>query len=140
MCSIALVAAYVGSATVTRVSNAFMKPLFFVMLIVVFIYTYTKKNFGLAVEKAGSPEKEFTWCIIIAMLLGFYDGFIGLGTGSFLILFFLSIVGVEFLKGNAHAKLVNISTKASQYFSSKRWWLIAKLLYCLPIALYKKMG
>ena len=113
MCSIALVAAYAGSVTVTRVSNAFMKPLFFVMLIVVFIYTYTKKNFGLAVEKAVSPEKEFTWCIIIAMLLGFYDGFIGPGTGSFLILFFISIVGFDFLKASTHAKLVNISTNAS---------------------------
>ena len=113
MFSIALVAAYVGSARVTRVSNAFMKPLFFVMLIVVFIYTFNKKNFGLAVEKAVSPEKEFIWCIIIAMLLGFYDGFIGPGTGSFLILFFISIIGFDFLKASAYAKLVNISTNAS---------------------------
>ena len=83
MCSIALVAAYAGSAKVTSVSNTFMKSPFFMILIVVFIYFYAKKNFGLAVEKAVSPEKEFTWCIIIAMLLGFYDGFIGPGTGSF---------------------------------------------------------
>ena len=83
MYSIALVTAYAGSARVTSVSNTFMKPLFFVILIVVFIYTYTKKNFGLAVEKAVSHETEFILCIIIAMLLDFYDGFIVPETGSF---------------------------------------------------------
>ena len=82
MYSIALVTAYAGSARVTSVSNTFMKSLFFVILIVVFIYTYTKKNFGLAVE-AVNPETEFILCIIIAMLLDFYDGFIVPETGSF---------------------------------------------------------
>ena len=113
MYSIALVTAYAGSARVTSVGNTFMKSQFFVMLIVVFIYTFNKKNFGLAVEKAVSPEKEFIWCIIIAMLLGFYDGFIGPRTGSFLIMFFISILGFYFLKASAHAKLVNISTNVS---------------------------
>ena len=139
MCSIALVAAYAGSATVTMVSNAFMKPLFFVMLIVVFIYTYTKKNFGLAVEKNISPKREFTWCIIIAMLLGFYDGFIGPGTGSFLILFFISIVGFDFLQASAHAKLVNVSTNVgSILFFSRSGHILYQ--YAIPMAVCNFTG
>lgn len=74
MCSIALVAAYAGSATVTMVSNAFMKPLFFVMLIVVFIYTYTKKNFGLAVEKNISRRGNLHGALLLQCYLVFMMG------------------------------------------------------------------
>jgi uncharacterized membrane protein YfcA len=43
-------------------------------------------------------------------VIGFYDGFIGPGTGSFLIIAFISILGFDFLKASAHAKLVNLAT------------------------------
>ena len=139
MCSVALVAAYAGSATVTMVSNTFMKPVFFIMLIVVFIYTYTKKDFGLAIERSVSQKKEYTWCIIIALLLGFYDGFIGPGTGSFLILFFISILGFDFLKASAHAKLVNVATNiGSILFFSRCGHILYQ--YALPMAVCNFTG
>ncbi len=58
VCSIALVAAYTGSKTVSLVSNSFMKPAMFCILIVVAIYTYTKKDFGLAATKSISKKKK----------------------------------------------------------------------------------
>lgn len=104
MCSIALAGAYTGSVTVAMVSNNFMKPVFFIILIVVFIYTCTKKDFGLSIEKSVT-EKENTRGISIALLVGFYDGFIGPGTRCVLTLFFIGILGFDFLKASAHAKL-----------------------------------
>jgi uncharacterized membrane protein YfcA len=139
MCSIALVAAYAGSLTVAHVSNAFMKPLFFVILILVFIYTYTKKDFGLAVEKSVSVTKEYTWGSVMALLLGFYDGFIGPGTGSFFILFFISMLGFDFLKASAHAKLVNVSTNiGSILFFSRSGHILYQ--YAIPMALCNFTG
>lgn len=139
MCSITLVAAYAGSKTVTLVSNSFMKPLFFIILVLVFIYTYTKKDFGLAVEKTVSRKKEFIWCSIIAMLLGFYDGFIGPGTGSFLILFFIAILGFDFLKASAHAKLVNIATNiGSIIFFSRSGHILYQ--YAIPMSVCNFTG
>jgi uncharacterized membrane protein YfcA len=139
MCSIALLAAYAGSATVTMISNAFMKPVFFVMLIVVFIYTYTKKDFGLATERVVPEEKAFAWCSIIALLIGFYDGFIGPGTGSFLILFFIGILGFDFLKASAHAKLVNVATNVgSILFFSRSGNILYQ--YALPMAVCNFTG
>lgn len=133
MCPVALLAAYAGSVTITIVSNAFMKPLFFIMLIVVFVYTYTKKDFGLAIERSVPKKREYTWCIIIALLIGFYDGFIGPGTGSFLILFFISIMGFDFLKASAHAKLVNMATNiGSIFFFSRSGHILYQ--YALPMA------
>lgn len=139
MCSIALLAAYAGSATVSMVSNAFMKPVIFIMLVLVFIYTYTKKDFGLVQEREVPEKITFIWCIIIALLIGFYDGFIGPGAGSFLILFFISILGFDFLKASAHAKLVNVATNVGSiiFFSGSGHILYQ---YALPMAVCNFAG
>jgi uncharacterized membrane protein YfcA len=124
MCSVALLAAYAGSATVTLVSNSFMKPVFFVMLVLVFIYTYTKKDFGLAIEKSVSEKKEYI---------------IGPGTGSFLILFFISLLGFYFLKASAHAKLVNVATNmGSILFFSRSGHILYQ--YAIPMAVCNFAG
>lgn len=47
MCSVALLAAFAGSKTVSIISNAFMKPVIFGVLILVGIYTYSKKTLAL---------------------------------------------------------------------------------------------
>ncbi len=110
LCLIALVAAYAGSKTVSLVSNSFMKPVIFGVLILVAIYTYTKKDFGTTTNAGKTPMQEFIYAGLFALIIGFYDGFIGPGAGSFLILFFISILGFDFLKASAHAKFVNVAT------------------------------
>jgi uncharacterized membrane protein YfcA len=51
-------------------------------------------------------------------LIGFYDGFFGPGTGSFLIFLFVRFFGFDFLHASASAKLVNVATNlaALAYF------------------------
>ena len=110
LCTIALLAAYAGSKTVTVVSNSFMKPFIFGILIIVAVYTYTKKDFGTVTVEKKTRKKEFIFGGLFALIIGFYDGFIGPGAGSFLILFFISILGFDFLKASAHAKFVNVAT------------------------------
>jgi hypothetical protein len=120
MCCIAMAAAYAGSLTLSMVSNTFMKPVIFAILIPVAIYTYSKKDFGTATKKIISVQQELIYGCCFALLIGFYDGFIGPGAGSFLILFFISIIGFDFLKASAHAKFVNLATNIGSimFFSS----------------------
>ena len=110
LCLIALVAAYAGSKTVSIVSNSFMKPIIFGVLIVVAVYTYSKKDFGTTTSARKTPVREFVYGSLFAMIIGFYDGFIGPGAGSFLVVFFISVLGFDFLKASAHAKFVNVAT------------------------------
>jgi len=139
MCSIALVAAYAGSKTVAVVSNAFMKPVLLVVLIAVAIYTYTKKDFGLAVTSQQPKKNETAYCILFALLVGFYDGFIGPGAGSFMVLFFISVAGFDFLKASAHSKLLNVSTNLGSilYFGGSGHILYQ---YAIPMALFNLTG
>lgn len=139
MCSIALVAAIIGSYTVSMVSNRFMKPIIFCILIAVAIYTYTKKKFGTATEKNLPGKHEMLYASVFAIVLGFYDGFIGPGAGSFLVLFFIGGLGFDFLKASAHAKFVNLATNIGSiiYFSSSGHILYH---YAIPMAAFNVSG
>ena len=139
LCTTAFLAAYAGSELLTVVSNRFMRPLLLVVLTVVAFYTYSKKNFGQQVIKNHSENTEFLYCFFISLVIGFYDGFIGPGTGSFLILAFIGLLGFDFLQASAHAKLVNLATNLGSIIlftlHGKIIWAIA-----LPMALSNAAG
>ena len=139
ICTTAFFSSWAGSLLLTKVANHFVKPLLLVVLVLVAIYTYTKKDFGQHVHKVRSENKEMLYAVIISITLGFYDGFIGPGTGSFLILAFISLLGFDFLKASAHAKLVNLSTNLGSIFlffmKAKIIWLIA-----IPMAACNALG
>jgi uncharacterized protein len=139
MSSIALLAAYGGSKTVLFVSNAFMKPVIFIVLILVAFYTYKKKDFGKANTKIIPQKKELLYGCFFALLIGFYDGFIGPGAGSFLVIFFISILGFDFLKASAHAKFVNLATNTGSilFFAGSGHILYQ---YALPMAACNFIG
>jgi hypothetical protein len=110
MTLIAFTSAATGSYLLSKVDNHFMKPIILAILVVVAAYTYSKKDFGTNTEKDHSTKEQYIYSAIIAVVIGFYDGFIGPGAGSFLVMAFITLLGFDFLKASAHAKLVNLST------------------------------
>ncbi|WP_366107242.1 sulfite exporter TauE/SafE family protein [Spirosoma sp.] len=60
MMAIAFAASWLGSWTLTRVPNSFMKPLALVILIGVFSYTLTKKNFGQVSHRVVTASQQRT--------------------------------------------------------------------------------
>jgi uncharacterized membrane protein YfcA len=139
MCILALAAAYTGSRTVSLVSNTFMKPVIFGILILVALYTFSKKDLGVATSRQLSKKKEIIFSSVFALVIGFYDGFIGPGAGSFLILFFISMLGFDFLKASAHAKFVNLATNIGSiiFFGGSGHILFQ---YAIPMAICNFTG
>lgn len=116
-----------------------MKPVILCILILVAFYTFAKKNFGQHTEKAHSAGEWIGYGIGIGLVVGFYDGFIGPGAGSFLILLFISILGFDFLKASAHAKLINLSTNmGSIIFFVMKGSIIYKI--AIPMAIANGLG
>ena len=98
-----------GSYMVSVLNNSILKPIILVVLVVVALFTYARKSLGQ--QHAEIPFAQALWKGIIAgLLIGFYDGFIGPGTGSFLVLVFIAIIGHDFMHASAHAKIVNLAT------------------------------
>jgi uncharacterized membrane protein YfcA len=110
VCTIAFFASYAGSQVLVVVRNDFMKPVLLVVLTAVAIYTFVKKDFGQQEATPLPATKELVRGIFISSVIGFYDGFIGPGAGSFLIMAFIILLGYNFLSASAHAKLVNLAT------------------------------
>jgi uncharacterized membrane protein YfcA len=110
MMVLAIPSAYAGSELLTQVSNSFMKPLLLVVLSILVVYTYAKKNFGQHADKSHSAAQQLLYAVLISITIGFYDGFIGPGTGSFFVVAFITILGYDFLQASANAKMVNLAT------------------------------
>ncbi|HUR12487.1 MAG TPA: TSUP family transporter, partial [Flavitalea sp.] len=106
----AFIASWCGSALLVQVSNAFMKPFLFFILIAVAIYTFFTKSFGSTDRQPENQRRQIVYGFFIALILGFYDGFIGPGAGSFLLLAFITLTGFDFLHASAYAKFVNLAT------------------------------
>lgn len=90
-----------------------LKPAILVILIVMAIYIYKKKNLGTKASNHISLTKQLIAGSIIGIVIGFYDGFFGPGTGSFLIVGFVVFMGFEFLTASAYAKVINCLTNIS---------------------------
>lgn len=136
---IAFFAAFAGSKLLSMVSNDFIKPFLLVVLTGVAIYTYSNKKFGAHTEKDHSMSQQWSRAILISLLLGFYDGFIGPGAGSFMILAFITLLGFDFLTASAHTKMVNL---ASNLGSLVFFIISGKILYAIaiPMAVCNALG
>lgn len=139
MMVLAVPSAFAGSTLLTYVSNDFMKPLLLVVLSLLVIYTYAKKNFGQHTDKSHSPKQQILYAVLISFFIGFYDGFIGPGTGSFLVLAFITLLGFDFLHASANAKMVNLATNFGSIclfiIKGKIIWMVA-----IPMAICNAIG
>jgi len=139
-CSLAaFTAAFLGAFLVSRIDNSIIKPIILVVLVLVALYTYFNKQFGIHQEKHHSLSKQILMAGLFGLLIGFYDGLIGPGTGSFLILVFIAILGFDFIGASAHAKIVNMATNLAAiiYFSATGHILFQ---YAIPMAVFNIGG
>ena len=86
----AFISSFAGAACVSMIPTHILRPFVLVMLVVIAIYTFMKKQFG--------------------QVHGFYDGIFGPGTGSFFIFFFIRFLQVDFLHASALSKIGNFMT------------------------------
>lgn len=139
MMLLAFPSAFLGSTLLTCVNNDFMKPLLLVVLSLLVVYTYAQKNFGQQIVKTQSARTQIFYAVLISFVVGFYDGFIGPGTGSFLVLAFISLMGFDFLHASANAKMVNLATNFGSIclfiLKGKIIWTIA-----VPMAFCNALG
>ncbi len=95
---LAFIGSLCGAWTVHLINPALLKPLMLVMLAAVGIYTIFKKDWGAVATVKNLSKTHLFLFMLLLFAIGFYDGFLGPGTGSFLIFSFL-LVGFDFFKG-----------------------------------------
>jgi uncharacterized membrane protein YfcA len=131
----ALAASYIGAKVVSVINVKTLKPAILIILIIIAIYTYFKKDLGAVQTKQLSLSRKIIFGSLIGMAVGFYDGFFGPGTGSFFVLGFVVVLGYEFITASAYAKILNCMTNVGALFV-----FIRQGNYLLLIAILMAIG
>ena len=132
MATPALIGSVAGAHLAAHFPTSIFHPLILTLLVLVGIYTWRKPDLGLS-ETLRYTHGTRLWIVAgCGLLIGFYDGLFGPGTGTFLVFLLVIVVGYEFLKASATAKLVNIATNfgaiATFELTGHIWWRLGLAL------------
>lgn len=104
----ALPGAWCGTWLSNRLGNDFMNIFMLCAIPVVAVLVLLKKND--AAQSRPMTRLRLLLCALSGLCVGFYDGFFGPGTGTFLILLFTSLTGMDMVTASATAKPVNLAS------------------------------
>lgn len=99
-----------GVRCVLSISEDILNVLVVVMILIVAIYTFVSKNLGQEDNFESINKKNLRLGMLMALIMGFYDGFFGPGTGTFLTFGFIKIYGYDFLHASANTKILNLTS------------------------------
>ena len=129
---------FAGAYTVTKVPADFVRTLLPILLIAVAIYTFRKKDLGSVHAPVHTGNTEKLVAVGMGACIGFYDGFFGPGTGSFLIFLFVRFFGFDFLSASAAAKVVNVACNISALmwfgYSGHLLWQLGLMMAVCQVA------
>lgn len=121
MAGIALVGAFCGALAAAHLPAEVFKPIIVVVLIAMALVTMFKPAMGAATRLKYRGGKHIVLAGVTGAAIGFYDGLLGPGTGAFLVISLVGLLGYDFLRASAKAKMVNLATN------------IGALLFFIPI-------
>jgi uncharacterized membrane protein YfcA len=104
------VGALAGAWMVTLVDGSALRKVLPLILGAVLVYTVLRKDLGTAHAPRHEARQARRIAALIGLLVGWYDGFFGPGTGSFFIFALVRLLGWDFLHASAGAKLMNVAT------------------------------
>lgn len=135
----AFVFAFLGARIVTGINPQVLRFVVLALLIAVAFYTYRRGELGNLHAPQFAPGRERVVGIVVGGAIGFYDGFFGPGTGSFLIFIFIGLFGFDFLTASASAKVINLATNLAAviYFG---WTDQILYRYAIPMGICNVLG
>ena len=123
---ITLIGATGGTLLVQRIDPQFLKKFIPILLIGVAIWMIFKPKFG---DTESKPRmRPLPFYLLSGLTLGFYDGFIGPGTGTFWSMAFMLGLGFGLQKATAHTKVMNLASN----IASLTFFIMADQVAWLP--------
>lgn len=128
----AIIGASLGTEIALHINAEVFRILLLIALPIAALLITLKKDFGTNSSDTYDAEtnKELLTCFIIGIVIGCYDGMIGPGTGTFMIMAFSLFLHMDLLTASGCAKLGNL---ASNIASAALWILNGQVLFALVI-------
>lgn len=139
MIPLSFVGSVLGVRTVLLIDQSFLAPLVIFLILIVGIYTTFSKKLGKQNEFQNTTPLSITKGMILAFVLGFYDGFFGPGAGTFIIFGLMYIFKFDFVHANGNAKVLNLTSNVAALIT---FAISGKIAYIIgiPIALAMIVG
>lgn len=134
------ISGYIGSTVALHISDDVLKKIILFTLPVVAVVILTKREFGDENSSAGIEKKKaYILAFIIGIMIGFYDGLIGPGTGTFAIIAYCIIMKYDLKTASGNAKVLN---SASCISSAIRYVISGKVVYAvaIPAVIFSLLG
>lgn len=134
------VAAFIASKIVLLIDEKVFKTMIVVVLPIAAVIIFLERDFGNENKIATIPKEKIVFLsVIIGLLMGFYDGLIGPGTGTFAIMAYCIIMKYDLKTASGNAKLLNL---ASNYASLGVFLFSGKILFhiAIPAAVAAVLG
>lgn len=130
--ALALVGSFGGAWVATTLSPEALRRALPLVLLAVFLYTLWRKDLGQTHAPRLNGAAEVAALGALGLVVGFYDGFFGPGTGSFFVFLLVRGLGYDFLHASASAKLLNTASNfaALSLFAWKGhvWWHLVAVM------------
>jgi uncharacterized membrane protein YfcA len=106
----ALAGAGGGALVASSLPAEVFRPVILVALVAVAVYTVARPQLGRATSLRWAGGRHLAGALALGVGIGFYDGLLGPGTGTFLVIGLVAVLGYAFLEASAKAKIVNAAT------------------------------
>ncbi len=106
----AFVGSFGGALVASMMPRSAFDPIILVALVLVGSYVWFKPSVGQLTKLRFSGGQHLSTVALTGLAVGFYDGSIGPGTGSFFVFALVGLLGYNFLEASAKAKLANWAT------------------------------
>jgi hypothetical protein len=136
-----LLGAALGALAVQRVDPSFLRRAIPILLIGVAIYTMVKPRLGAEDLHPRMGRRAFD--LTFGLLLGFYDGFFGPGTGTFWTMAFMLGLGFNMTRATGYSKVMNFASNVSSlalFLLGRNVWFAAGLTMGVGQLLGAKIG
>ncbi len=103
-----LMGAILGSWSIQQIDPGLIQHIIPFMLLIIFLYTLFSSKMGYECHDAIMPKGLFYVCF--GLILGFYDGFFGPGTGSFWTAAFVILLGFNMTRAAGFTRVMNFTS------------------------------
>ncbi|QKV95103.1 TSUP family transporter [Streptomyces sp. NA02950] len=135
----AAIGSLAGAYLASGIDSGVLRPLIMAVLLAVLAFVLLRPTFGAAPALTGpvSRHRVLTAVLGVGLGIGFYDGLIGPGTGTFLVLALAATLGTDLVTSSATAKVVNVCTNVGALLTfglqGTVLWRLAAVLACFNL-------
>lgn len=111
----AAVFSLIGVSLAQKLDADVLKLIVLALCVALAIYTFIRKDLGQVMRPQPDGPRMIKLAVLVGAVTGFYNGLIGPGTGTLMVFGFVSVMGLDFLRASAAAKVSNIASDLSSW-------------------------